>query len=507
MASQQLTVDGGKNADWWDWFHVLVTNARHLEMAARKIAVIGAGAAGLCAAKHLIATGQAVVVFEMGTRIGGLWVYENDNGLSGAYQSLHVNSENRVTAYQDFPFPESAPIYPDHLQMAQYLEAYAEHFSLRPHIRFRSKVAAVGLLAGGAWKVRLDDGTSERFDAVVVATGHQGVPSHPPFAKDFTGQYLHSHAYRVPEPFKGKHVLVVGAGNSACDIASDICTVTASATMAARSPVLLMPRMFLGVPTSRVLGKIEKPWMPWPLRRWFREAITRMAHGRMEQWSFVTPKTRTHPAGHHLLIGHFIWNRISARPGIEKISGDTVHFTDGSSKRFDAMIAATGYEIHLPFLSEALSPVRGRWLELFHQVVRPGVPGLYFVGFFNVSGGGNIRMMDDQAQWVAAIETGKAGLPSPQAMLQAIQKDRDTVTRLYPDSPRYALELDPRAYRAALAGEMRRIAGQTVNPVVSGRCRTLGDPPPAPARKQTRSPRPTESCSRRASRSHRPLRR
>ena len=425
-------------------------------MAARKIAVIGAGAAGLCAAKHLLSKGIEVVIYELGTRIGGLWVYENDNGLSGAYQSLHVNSENKVTAYKDFPFPDSAPIYPDHAQMAQYLVDYADQFNLKPHIRFRSKVTNVQQVAGGRWVVQLADASYQHFDAVVVASGHQGVPSHPPFAKDFTGEYLHSHAYRVPEPFIGKHVLVVGVGNSACDIASDICTVTASATMAARSPVLLMPRMFLGVPTSRVLGKLEKPWMPWPIRRRMREMIARMAHGRMEQWGFVTPKTRTHPAGHHLLIGHFIWNRISAKPGIEKISGDTVHFVDGSSNRFDTLIAATGYEVHLPFLSEALSPMRGRWLELFHQVVKPEVPGLYFLGFFNVSGGGNIRMMDDQAQWVAALEMGEVGLPSPQAMKRSILKERETVTRLYPDSPRYALELDPRGYRAALAGEMRR---------------------------------------------------
>ena len=421
----------------------------------RKVAVIGAGAAGLCAAKHLLGQGIAVVVYELGSRLGGLWIYDNDNGLSAAYQSLHINSENKVTAYKDFPFPDSAPLYPDHLQMAQYLEAYAERFGIRPHIRFRSRVTQVEPEGGAHWRVHVD-GSSERFDAVVVASGHQGVPSHPQFAKDFTGTYVHSHSYRVPDPFKGRSVLVVGAGNSACDIAADICTVAAATTMAARSPVLLMPRMFLGVPTARVLAKVEQRWVPWPVRRWFRELIARMAHGRMEQWGFVTPKTRTHPAGHHLLIGHFIWNRIKAKPGIASVSGETVHFADGSSQRFDTMIAATGYEVHLPFLSDELSPVRGRWLELFHQVVRPGVPGLYFVGFFNVSGGGNIRMMDDQAEWVAALEAGELGLPAVAEMHQAIRKQRDAITRLYPDSPRYALELDPRMYREALAGETRR---------------------------------------------------
>jgi dimethylaniline monooxygenase (N-oxide forming) len=367
-----------------------------------------------------------------------------------------VTSENKVTAFEDLPFPDTAPIYPDHTQRAAYLGAYAERFGLRPLIRFRCPVTAVAKAGDTEWAVTLADGTQEGFDSVVVATGHQGVPSHPLFAADFTGQYLHSHSCRVPEAFKGKDVLVVGAGNSAGDIASDIGTVTASATMAARSPELLMPRMFLGVPTARLLGRIERPWMPWPIRRWFREVVARMAHGRMEQWGFVTPKTRTHPAGHHLLIGHFIWNRITAKPGVAKVSQDRVFFNDGSSRRFDTMIAATGYQVHLPFLSEGLSPVRGRWLELFHQVVRPGVVGLYFVGFFNVSGGGNVRMMDDQAQWVAGPKAGEFGLPAPDQMLRTIARQRAVIERLYPDSPRYALELDPRQYRADLAREMRR---------------------------------------------------
>jgi len=424
----------------------------------RKIAVIGAGAAGLCAAKHLLGKGMDVVVYEIGTRIGGLWVYENDNGLSPAYLSLHVNSENKVTAYQDFPFPDGAPLYPDHVEMARYLEAYAEHFALRPHIRFRSKVVAVepDNTTGAGWTVRQADGTSAHFDAVVVASGHQGVPRHPPFAQDFAGRYLHAHQYRVPEPFKNQNVLVVGVGNSACDIASDICTATASTTMAARSPVLLMPRMFLGVPTARFLGRIEKPWMPWPLRRRMREMVTRVSHGRMEQWGFVTPKTRTHPAGHHLLIGHFIWNRIKAKPGVASVRGKQVTFTDGSTQEFDVMIAATGYEVDLPFLGADISPVNGRWLDLYRQVIRPGAKGLYFLGFFNVSGGGNIRMMDDQAEWVAALEAREVALPAHDQMVYTMNKDREATAVLYPDSPRYALELDPRTYRVALAGEMRR---------------------------------------------------
>ena len=422
----------------------------------RKAAIIGAGAAGLCAAKHLMAKGIEVVVYELGSHIGGLWVYENDNGMSPTYQSLHLNSENRVTAYKDFPFPPDAPLYPDHRQVTKYLEAYADRFNLRPHIRFRSRVTKVGKAPDGGWIVELADGSQEPFDAVVVASGHQGAPKHPPFAKDFTGEYLHAHDYRIPEPFRGKQALIIGVGNSACDIAADICAVTAHTTMVARSPVLIMPRMFLGVPTSRVLGRIERPWMPWPMRRWIRNLIARMAHGRMEQWGFVTPKTRTHPAGHHLLMSQFIWNRVSAKPGIASIHGDEVSFIDGAKGKYDVMIAATGYDVDLPFLGAEISPVRERWLDLYQRVVRPGFPGLYFVGFFNVSGGGNIRMMDDQAEWVAALEAGELGLPSADEMMRRIKQDQTRVAQLYPDSPRYGLELDPRDYRIALAKEVRR---------------------------------------------------
>jgi cation diffusion facilitator CzcD-associated flavoprotein CzcO len=235
----------------------------------RRIAVIGARAAGLCAAKHLMAKGLEVTILELGSRVGGLWVYGNDNGTSPAYASLHCNSEARVTAYRDFPFPPNAPLYPDHRQMTAYFEAYAANFGLVERTRFRSEVVHVGRADDG-WTVALKDGSAERFTSVVVASGHQSVPRHPPFATDFTGEYLHAQEYRVPAPFAEKDVIVVGVGNSACDIAADICTVTRSVTMAARSPVLLMPRMFLGVPTSMVLGRLEKPWMPWPLRRWIR---------------------------------------------------------------------------------------------------------------------------------------------------------------------------------------------------------------------------------------------
>ena len=424
----------------------------------RRVAVIGAGAAGLCAAKYLLARGVEVVLFELGSSVGGLWVYDNDNGLGPAYRSLHLNSEARVTAYRDFPFPPDGPLYPDHFEVRHYLQAYAERFDILRHIRFRARVQDVAA-HGGRWRVQLEGGGSEDFDAVVVASGHQGVPTHPAWKDDFTGQYLHSHSYRVPEPFRDQRVLVVGMGNSAVDIASDICVVTRSTTISARSPVLVMPRMLFGVPTSRVLGKLEKPWMPWPLRRTMREILTGIVHGRMEQWGFVTPKTRTHPTSHPSLMSHFVWNRITAKPGIESVTGNEVRFLDGSVASFDTIIAATGYSVGLPFLTKDAGETEEHKPDLFLRVVSPTQPGLYFVGLFNVAGGGNIRMMDDQAEWLAEMVCGDVDLPDQAGMRAAIKEEQAFLQRHYPASPRYALELDPTFYRKQLAKERKRSLG------------------------------------------------
>ncbi len=419
-------------------------------------AVIGAGAAGLCAAKNLVANGIDATVFEAGSHIGGLWVYQNDSGMSSAYRSLHINSEARVSCYGDFPFAADAPLYPDHAEMKRYFEEYAAHFGLTRRIRFNSRITAIEPQDGGGFTVRSEPGLAERFDGVVVATGHQSMPRHPDGLDHFGGAYLHAHDYRVPEPFTGQRVLVIGPGNSGVDIAADICTVTQQTVLCARSPVLIMPRMMFGVPNSRTLGRIEKPWVPWAIRIWARAFLTRMFHGRMEQWGFRTPNTRTHPISHPTLISHIAWKRIAVAPGIERIDGRTIHFVDGSSDTFDSVIAATGYRTDFSTLPAALSPLMGTRLGLYNRTVHPRVPGLFFIGFFDVSGGSNIRMMDDQAEYIAAVASGGVKLPDQAGMEAAVAADHAWAASQFPDSPRYGLELDPVRYRKALARDYAR---------------------------------------------------
>nr|WP_271213903.1 FAD-dependent oxidoreductase [Rhodococcus wratislaviensis] len=432
---------------------------------ARRCAVIGAGAAGLSAARHLLADGHDVVVFEAGSYVGGLWVYDNDNGLSVAYSSLHINSEPRSTSYEGFPFPDDTPLFPDHQHVRSYLESVADHFGIGERIRFRTRVSAIEPVdgePGTGWTVRTEDGSEETFDVVVVASGHQGLPAHPPWATEFTGRYLHSNSYREPAPFAGQRVLVVGAGNSGLDIASDLVPFAAHTLSSARSPILIMPRMILGVPAARVLAKINKRWLPWVVQRQAMRWISRVYHGRPEQWGFRTPTTRTHPASSATYMAHVSYGRIDVRPGVERIDGQTVTFVDGTTAGVDTIIAATGYEIDLPFLSKKVSPIVEHQIKAYKRVVHPDWPGMYFIGFFNVSGGANIAMMDVQSRLVTAALRGDAALPDAAGMHRDIAREDHFLAKHFPGSARYGLELDPVRYRR----QIRKLLGGTTTPTV-----------------------------------------
>ena len=408
-------------------------------MKMKHFAVIGAGAGGLCVAKNLLARGLDVTIFEAGSTVGGLWVYENDSGLSPIYRSLHINSEARVSSFIDFQFPPGTSLYPDHREMHRYFQNYAAHFNVIDTIKFMSKVKSI-TPKGDQWQLETETGETFFFDGVVVATGHQSVPRHASEIELFSGDYIHAHAYRTPEPFAGKRVLVIGPGNSGVDIAADICTQTEQTDLSARSPVLIMPRLMFGIPNSRVLGALEKPWLPWWIKIKIRTWLTRVFH----------------PISHPTLISHIAWKRIKVRPGIHSIKGKTVTYDDGLSEDYDAIIGATGYVTHLPFLDATQSPMQGHKFRLYNRVVHPDLPGLFFIGFFDVTGGSNIRMMDDQAEYIAAIASGGVTLPRPEEMDKAIAEDFAWYAALFPDTPRYANELDPVRYRQIISRDYER---------------------------------------------------
>src|SRR5258708_9452643 len=160
------------------------------------VCIIGAGSSGVTAAKSLKEKGVPFDCFEIGSKIGGMWRYENDNGLSSAYRSLHIDTSRNNLGYSDFPIPDHYPDFLSHFEVVDYLEAYAQKFDVYRHIRFNAKVERAEPLADGSWRVTLSTGESRRYRAVIVANGHLWDPRWAQFPGQFDGDRTHSHHYR-----------------------------------------------------------------------------------------------------------------------------------------------------------------------------------------------------------------------------------------------------------------------------------------------------------------------
>lgn len=415
-------------------------------MLNRRIAVIGAGAAGLCSAKYLVQAGfEDVTLFEIGTQIGGLWCYQNDNGQSSAYRTLHINTARNLTNFSDFKFDDSVQMFPDHWDMHRYLVAYAEKFDLTRRIRFRCRVtdlrpAPEYSRAQPRWRITLADGTVEEFDRVIVASGHLSVPFNVPMYHDeFKGEYLHSHDYREPESFVGKRICVIGVGNSACDIASDVCVTSPRTVMVARSGVMIGPKLIFGFAFTDITMKLYRKWIPDRLRRRIIAFLVFLIHGRMTDLGFKPLTRRAHPTTSAVAVQHIAYRRILVKQGIERIEGRRVFFNDGSSDEFDTMIACTGYRIDLSFIAPEVVQVKDNAVDLYKRTCAPGWDGLYFMGLFNTTTALNL-VYERQARWILAFERGEARLPAPAEMLVDIEEKKRWIAHYYQESFRHTIE-------------------------------------------------------------------
>jgi len=455
---------------------VTASVSRQPDKKIKHIAIIGAGAAGICMAKYMREAGFDVTVFEIGTKIGGMWCYENDNGLSSAYRTLHINTSRGVTRFHDLDFNVDVQSFPDHWDMHQYLEDYAKHFDIVPLIRFNTTVTDIHPAFDPAterprWNLELENGTIETFDTVLAASGHLSDPLHVPmFRDDFAGTYVHSHHYKEPENFVGQRICVIGVGNSACDIASDVCVTSPRCVLVARSGAIILPKLFCGIPFTDITRRIQRHWIPGWLRRKVTGILTYLVHGDMKKLGFRPMEKRVHTTSNGTIVTDIAYSRITVKHEIEKIDGKTLHFADGTSEEFDTIIAATGYQIQLPFISRKIVPLENNKLRLYKRMVQPGWPGLYFPGFFNTDTALNM-IFEHQARWIRDIELGDAVLPSESDMWADIEAQERWVGERFKETPRHTIEEEHVVYLSALKKSMRlmkRLAklrqGMTVTP-------------------------------------------
>ena len=329
------------------------------------VAVLGAGSSGLAAMKALRERGLEVEGFERGSDVGGLWRYENDNGLSAAYASLRTNVSRKRMEYPSFAMPRSYGDFPNHSEMAAYLDAYADAFGMRDSIRFRTTVKRLEPAADGCWSITLDDGSRRSYGAVVVATGLFWSPRLPTYPGSFKGTVSHSHEYRMPEPYAGRRALVVGAGQSAAEIAVEISTVAEQTFMSVRGGVHVIPRWIGRRPydAADIAPLNQTPWRL--LNMIYGVRVSRAVGPRPASWPLPTHRlVEGIPIVSSDLLPAVRRGDVVVKPAIDRLNINSVRFVDGSEERVDRIVCAR------PATGSASPTCPPRWCRLMVATCR-----------------------------------------------------------------------------------------------------------------------------------------
>ena len=426
---------------------------------ASRVCIVGAGSSGIASCQVLQARGIPFDCFEKGSGVGGNWRYGNDNGMSSAYRSLFINTSRRLMEYASYPMPDHYPDYPHHSQIAEYFDDYVDHFGFRDKISFNTEVRSIEP-AGGDWEVTLDDGTSRRYGSVLVASGHHWDPKwpEPPFPGEFAGEVLHSHHYREPdERFVDRNVLVLGIGNSATDISVEASRVAKMTFLAMRRGAWVIPKYMKGKPTDE-LGTELTTRLPFAFQRVMYKRLIDQIQGPMEEYGLPTPDHRlgeAHPTISSDLLPRIGHGRITPKPNIERLEGESVRFADGTVEQIDTIVYCTGYRISFPFLSPHVLDTAANRVRLYQRVVHPRRAGLYFIGLVQPLGA-IMPIAERQSEWIADVIEGQVELPAVQEMERAIEREDERMRKRYVASTRHTIQVDHRPYMRTIARERRR---------------------------------------------------
>ncbi len=428
----------------------------------KQVCIIGAGSSGITAAKALKEKGISFDCFEKGSNIGGVWRFNNDNGLSSAYRSLHINTNRVVMAYSDFPMPDDYPMFPHHSDIIEYFENYVEHFKLREHITFNTSVTDVIRNSDGSYNITLDNRQSFDYQHVIVANGHHWNPRFPTpaFKGEFTGEILHSHYYREAEQVQDKDVLVVGIGNSAVDIACEAARQhTGKVVISTRSGAYITPNWIWSMPFDNLANPLTAKLPLW-LQRFLLNTTLWLARGKQEDYGVPKPNRPVlseHPTLSQDLLNLSGRGLIKFKPNIKEFRGKTVVFEDGTVQDFDLIIYATGYKVTFPFLKHYVEfdIEETNDIRLYKKVIHPDYKNLFFLALIQPLGA-IMPLAEIQSKWIAKIIKGESKLPSKETMLKTIEEDKQKLAQRYKQTPRHTLQVDFFTYKRIIEKEMKR---------------------------------------------------
>ncbi len=358
-----------------------------------RIAVIGAGPSGITALKNLLDQGLDAVTFDRNEEVGGNWIYSENESHSSVFETTHIISSKTLSQYEDFPFDEFDPEtadYPSHEVLRNYFQAYARKFNLYPFIRFGTMVKECKWIDELNWQITTEkDGieTTEQFTHLVVANGHHWKPRYPEYPGEYTGEFLHSHHFKKAAPFAGKRVLVIGGGNSACDVAVETSRVSAFTAISWRRGYRIVPKFFFGKPSDKVAEQTK--WLPVKVRGFFNQLLLKVMLGDNKAYGLrpiTEPFGATHPTINDELLHKIRHGKVRPRLDIKRFEGKKVIFEDGKTEEYDSIIACTGYWLTHPFFEKDFIDYSSGPVPLYLKMFHPKITNLYFIGMFQPLG-------------------------------------------------------------------------------------------------------------------------
>ncbi|WP_370615021.1 flavin-containing monooxygenase [Mumia sp. Pv 4-285] len=416
-------------------------------------AVIGAGPSGLAATRALTRRGIAVLGYELNADVGGLW--DIDGPRSTMYESAHLISSKTTTQFAELPMGDDVADYPSHRELKKYFHEYADRFGLREHYRFGTEVTQVEPHPDGGWMVRsrsLRASTSggsastsgasgggastsgasgggastsgehaetvDRVAGVVIANGTLSEPNVPQLKGGFDGEIFHTSAYKKATVLAGKRVLIIGAGNSGCDIAVDAVHHADSVDMSVRRGYYFVPKYLFGKPADTL--NQGKP-LPPRIKQAVDSRVLKLFTGDPVKLGFPKPDYKiyeSHPIVNSLILHHLGHGDLSIKPDVDHVDGSTVFFRDGTSRDYDTIVLATGYTLHYPFIDPALLRWNGWSPQLYLNIFSPQRDDLFVMGMVEASGLG-WQGRYEQAELIASYVQAKADRPDEAAAFAA----------------------------------------------------------------------------------------
>ncbi|AKI00320.1 putative flavoprotein involved in K+ transport [Hoeflea sp. IMCC20628] len=428
-----------------------------------RVCIIGAGPTGLTAIKNVAAAGIGdIICHEVQDASGGIWAYSEDTARPSVYETAHTISSKRWSEFPDFRMPKDYPDYPSNRQILAYMRAYEAHFDLTQHIRFKSHVETVSRAADGRWTITVtgEEGSYQHTaDYLLVCSGHHRQAAIPELPGDFSGKQMHSAQYRKADGFAGKRVLVVGGGNSACDIAVALSRVADHVSLSIRTPQMIIPKHILGRPVDAQFAKLHKPFTRWA-RNWFIKASLKLFVGPFSRYGLQQPGPcllSSHPTLNTEVLDRIRHGKILPRTGIEEANGRTIRFADGTKGEFDLIIWATGYKLGVPILKDVCPDWSdATQVPLYLKMMPADISNLYFIGMIQPIG--CIWVLAELQAKVAAAEISGAW-KRPADMAARIDLEMRRNAKRYKASTRHAIQVDTYEYTAELK-KILRAAGK-----------------------------------------------